>query len=84
MAEVSIFNFKWPEKFRYARFITPGRIFAVGDAANINDVGDIVRLDQRHELHEAKAIMTDREYRLSHNLLYIKMHAKINNLRCGI
>ncbi len=78
MAEIGVPDFKGSEQFGQARFIAPGRVFAVRDAADINNVADVVRLDQRDELHKAEAVMPDCVNRLSHTLLYKKCRVKIN------
>lgn len=78
MAQIGVIDFEWPEHFGQARFIAPGRIFAVRYAANVDDVRDVVGLDQGDELHEAQAIMPDGVDRLSHTLLYKDLDEKIN------
>lgn len=78
MAQIGVIDFEWPEHFGQARFIAPGRIFAVRYAANVDNVRDVVGLDQGDELHEAQAIMPDGVDRLSHTLLYKDLDEKIN------
>ena len=70
MSEISIADVEGFEHFGKARFIAPGCVSAVRDAADVDDVGDIVRLDELKELEKAVVAMPNREDCLRHTSLY--------------
>lgn len=52
--QIGVSDMKRSEHLRQARFIAPGCSAAVRDTADVDDVIDVVRLDQRNEPHETE------------------------------
>jgi hypothetical protein len=67
------------EDLRQARFIAPGSVPAVRDAADINDVVNLVLLEECEKPHKIEVAVPNRKDRLRHTLLYTIDNPKINN-----
>lgn len=70
MAQVRVADLKWLEDFCQARLIAPGGVSAVRNAADVDDVADVVVLEECQEPHKIKVAVANRKDRWRHTSLY--------------